>query len=200
LPAQGAAEFRPYRRALNALVAFVAVGGILYLLASIAVSVFAKRQVPLKGKPINAQNIDEVLVCQDNVEQLFKDLNDETFSLQGLVGKQDTEAGARLAMQWEDFSKRWHDRWSEVGQRCRFVELRDRGLGADFDRLAWAHEDLEDMKLKFAALLRNYIDEQVPHIESIRRSLEASRRGLEARKRKATADTPQAEGAQTKVN
>ena len=178
----------------------MAVGGILYLLASIAVSVFAKRQVPLKGKPINAQNIDEVLVCQDNVEQLFKDLNDETFSLQGLVGKQDTEAGARLAMQWEDFSKRWHDRWSEVGQRCRFVELRDRGLGADFDRLAWAHEDLEDMKLKFAALLRNYIDEQVPHIESIRRSLEASRRGLEARKRKATADTPQAEGAQTKVN
>jgi hypothetical protein len=200
LPAQGATEFRPYRRALNAIVAFVAVGGILYLLASIAVSVFAKRQVPLKGKPINAQNIDEVLVCQGNVEQLFKDLNDETFSLQGLVGKQDTEAGARLAMEWDDFSKRWHDRWSEVGQRCRFVELRDRGLGADFDRLAWAHEDLEDMKLKFAALLRNYIDEQVPHIESIRRSLEASRRGLEARKQKATANTPQAEGAQTKVN
>jgi hypothetical protein len=196
LPAQGAAEFRPYRRALNGIVAFVAVGGILYLLTSIAVSVFAKRQVPLKGKPINAQNIDEVMTCQSDVEQLFKDLNDETFGLQGLVGKKDAD----LAIQWEDFSKRWHDRWSEVGQRCRFVELRDRGLGADFDRLAWAHEDLEDMKLKFAALLRNYIDEQVPHIESIRRSLETSRRGLEARKRQATAISPQTEGAQTKVN
>ena len=157
---------------------------------------FSKRQVHLKEKPINAENIDDVLNCQDRVEQLFKDLNDETFGLQGLVGKKDTD----LAQQWEDFSKTWQDKWSEVGQRCRFVEMRDRGLGADFDRLAWAHEDLEDMKLKYAALLRNYIDEQVPHIESIRRSLETSRRGLEARKRKATAISPQTEGAQTKVN
>jgi hypothetical protein len=196
LPAEGATEFRPYRRAINAFVAAVAVGGILYLLASIAVSVFSKRQVPLKERPINAQNIDDVLKCQADVEQLFKDLNDETFGLQGLVGKKDTD----LAQQWEDFSKTWQDKWSEVGQRCRFVEMRDRGLGADFDRLAWAHEDLEDMKLKFAALLRNYIDEQVPHIESIRRSLETSRRGLEARKRKATVSAPQTEGAQTKVN
>src|SRR5262249_44684120 len=149
------------------------VGAILYLLASIGVSVFAKRHVPLQGKPIDASNIDEVLTCQTDVEQLFKELNEETFGLQGLVGKKDTD----LAQQWEDFSKRWHDRWTEVDQRCRFSEMRDRGLGADFDRLAWAHADLEDMKLKFAALLRNYIDDQVPHIESIRRSLEASRRG-----------------------
>ena len=45
--------------------------------------------------------------------------------------------------------------------------------------LAAIKKALADMQLKFAALLRNYIDEQVPHIESIRRSLEASRRGLE---------------------
>jgi hypothetical protein len=191
LAQEDAPEFRPYRRALGAVVAAFSVGAILYLLASIGVSVFSKRRVPLQGKPIDARNVEEVLTCQDDVERLFRELKDETFRLLGLVGKNDTD----VAEQWDDFSKRWHDRWSEVGQRCRFAELRDRGLGAEFDRLAWAHEDLEDMKLKFAALLRNYIDEQGPHIESIRRSLEASRRGLEAKRGKATANLPQAESA-----
>ncbi|HJZ84451.1 MAG TPA: hypothetical protein VKN99_04730 [Polyangia bacterium] len=180
-------EFSPYRKALQAIVAFVTVGSILYLLASIAVSVFSRRQVHLRRAPITGQDLDDLLTCQSDVEKLFREINERTFDLQARAAVKEVD----LAQHWEEFSKRWHEQFLEVGQRCRFVELRDRGLGTAFDRLAYAHADLEDVEHKFATLLRNYIDDQVPTIEDIRRSLEASRRGLEAQKRRQEAP-PQA--------
>jgi hypothetical protein len=179
LPSDPALEFRPYRRALQGIVAFVSIAGILYLLASIAVSVFSKQQVHLRGAPIRGDDPAEVLGCQNDVERLFREINAQTFGLQAMAGQRDTD----LAQQWEAFTRGWKREWAEVGQRCRFEELRDRGLGTDFDRLAYAHADLADLELKFAALLKRYVDDQVPHIEAIRRSLEASRRGLAARTR-----------------
>jgi hypothetical protein len=164
---------------LSVALAVLTVTGILYLLISIAFSVFEKRKVRLRGSRIQGENLEEVLRCQADVERLFHEVVDHTFDLQARASRQPLD----LAQQWEMFWQRWRDDWSEVGERCRFVELRDRGLGTAFDRLAYAHEALEQTGLKFATFLRNYIDNQVPHIEEIRRGLEASRRGLEAQRK-----------------
>jgi hypothetical protein len=162
--------------------AAITIGGVLYLVASIAVAVFSRQQGHPLGKPINAEDVDQLLQCQADVESLFHDLTDQTFGLYARVGRKQTD----IAQAWETFSRNWHDRWLGVGARCRFTELRDRGLDSAFDRLAYAHEALEDTELKFAAHLRDYIDHQVPHVEEIRRSLESSRGGLESRMRKLT--------------
>jgi hypothetical protein len=189
LAAEPATEFRPYRRALQGILASVTILAVVYLLTSIAVSVFAKRRVHLKGKPIQAENIDDVLACQADVERLFHELAGRTFELCARPSR----AKADLGEEWESFSQKWHDDWAEVGGRCRFLELRDRGLGADFDRLAWAHDALEDVKYKLAAILRAFADGEGREIAAIRHSLEASRQGLVTRKRAMT--PPQAHGA-----
>jgi hypothetical protein len=172
---ESAAEYGPYRRALQGILAVLTISGILYLLASIALAVFSKHKVNLTRSPIHPGNPTEMLICQGDVERLFHDLNERTFTLPTLVSQRE----ANVAQQWDMFSKRWRTEWQEVGERCRFLELRDRGLGTAFDRLAYSHADLEDVELKFAALLRNYIDQQMPHIEEIRRNLDESRKGLE---------------------
>ena len=192
MPSESATEFRPYRRALQAILASVTVGAILYLLASIAIAVFSKHPVRLRRPPISAENLDDLLSCQSDVERLFRDINEHTFEIQAQAARRDVD----LAQHWSEFSANWEREWRIVQAQCRFVELSDRGLGVGFDRLAHAHEALEVQKNKFAAMMRNYIDDQVPHIEEIRRSLEASRRGLESQRRAKT--PPQADGARAR--
>lgn len=174
---------------MQAILTTLTSAAILYLLASIAVSVFSNRTVRLRGNPIHADNVDEIIQCQEGVERLFQELNDRTFRLYALVGRQEVD----LAQKWQSFSRAWHNEWLELGQRCRFVELRDRGDGAAFDRLAYAHAALEEIELKFAALLRNYIEQQLPRLDEIRHDLEASRRGLEALKKKQAAPARRAD-------
>src|SRR5262249_35481016 len=119
---------------------------------------------------------EEIMQCQEGVERLFHDMNERTFGLYASVGRQEVD----LAQNWRAFSEAWHNEWLELGERCRFVELRDRGYGAAFDRLAYAHAALAEIELKFAARLRDYIDQQVPKLDEVRHDLEASRRGLQA--------------------
>jgi hypothetical protein len=174
-----ASEFRPYLRTLQATLASVAILAILYLLTSIAWSVFRRGQVRLRRAPIQAGNIDDLLQCQAEVERLFQEMNDRTFDLHALAAHKESD----LAQQWEVFSQRWRGDWAEVDARCRFEELRDRGLGTAFDRLAYAHEALHTLQLKFASGLKNYIDNEAPQIEGIRRGLAEARTGLEKQKR-----------------
>src|SRR5687767_11385804 len=93
-------EYRVYRRALGAIFAVLTIGGILYLLASIAVGVFGQPEVVMGLKPISAENLNEQLGCQTDVERLFHQLNDDGFRLQARVG----QAPVNLMAEWEAFS------------------------------------------------------------------------------------------------
>src|ERR1043166_590710 len=104
------------------------VGAILYLLASIAISFFSKHPVRLRRPPISAENLDDLLSCQTDVERLFREINERTFEIQAQAARRDVD----LAQHWSEFTGRWESDWRIVQAQCRFLELSDRGLGAAF--------------------------------------------------------------------
>ena len=162
---------------------------IAWLIASVAHSLFARPAVrPSATFSGRADDVDALLTCQADVESLFDDVNRKLFDLQALGARYDIQ----IAEQWEGFSKRWKQRWREVGARCRFEELSNHGLGAPYDHLAVVYDELEGVQRAYAVLLYNYIDHHASQVDDIRHTLETSRKAFE--KQRATRGVPSRAG------
>ncbi len=147
-----------------------------WLIASVAHNLFARPAVrPSATFSGRADDVDALLVCQADVESLFDDVNRKLFDLQALGARYDIA----MAEQWEAFSKRWKQRWREVGARCRFDELQNHGLGAAYDHLAVVYDELEEVQRAYAMLLYNYIDHHASRVDDMRHTLETSRKTFE---------------------
>ena len=149
---------------------------IAWLIASVAHALFARPAVrtgaTFSGR---ADDVDALLTCQADVESLFDDVNRKLFDLQALGSRYDIA----MAEQWEAFSKRWKQRWREVGARCRFGELQNHGLGAAYDHLAVVYDELDGVQRAYAVLLYQYIDQHASQVNDIRHALETSRKTFE---------------------
>jgi hypothetical protein len=171
-------EFRRYRQGLQ-IVTFGSTAIIIaWLIASVAHSLFAHPAVRATANATfsgRADDYDALLTCQADVETLFDEINRKLFDLQALGARYDIA----MAEQWEAFSKRWKQRRREVGARCRFDELRNRGLGAAYDHLAVVYGELEEVQRAYAVLLYSYIDHHASRVEDIRHTLESSRKTFE---------------------
>jgi hypothetical protein len=175
-PRKAKPEFRKYRRGLQIATFGTAAIIIAWLIASVAHSLFAHPAVQASATfSGRADDYDALIQCQADVEALFDGINRKLFDLQALGARYDIER----AEQWEAFSKRWKQRRREVGARCRFEELRNRGLGAAYDHLAVVYDELEEVQRAYAVLLYNYIDHHASRVDDIRHALETSRKTLE---------------------
>jgi hypothetical protein len=169
-------EFRRYRQGLQIVTFGTSAIVIAWLIASVAHALFARpaahASATFSGR---ADDVDALLTCQADVESLFDDQHQKLFAIQELGARYDIA----LAEQWEAFSKRWKQRWREVGARCRFEELENHGLGAAYDHLAVVYDELEEVQRAYAVLLYQYIDHHASQVDDIRHALESSRKAFE---------------------
>jgi hypothetical protein len=171
-------EFRRYRQGLQIATFTVTTAGIVWLLASVAHTLFAHPAVRSQDAARfsgRSDDVEALLHCQTDVESLFDALNRKLFDLQALGARYDFQ----LAEQWEAFSKQWKRRRLEIGARCRFEELANHGLGAAYDRLAAVYDELERMQRAYAVLLYHYVDHHESTVNDIRHALETSRKAIE---------------------
>lgn len=171
MPAETAQEFRSYRVTLGAIALGVTVTATLWLGSSVAYALFVHPR-PATGTT-SGTGTPDVARCEQEVEGLLDDLQ----RLAGAaVAGAPAEAGRPSPRQ--ELAEGWPRRWRDVGATCRFVELRDRGLGVAFDHTAWVHAELEGLHQGYATLLESYIVRQQPRVDELRRALEATRRAL----------------------
>jgi hypothetical protein len=178
-PREAKPEFRRYRQGLQIVTFGSAAIIVAWLIASVAHSLFAHPAVrPSATFSGRVDDVDALLTCQADVESLFNDVNRKLFDIQALGARYDIER----TEQWDAFSKHWKQRWREIGARCRFDELQNRGLGAAYDHLAVVYDELEEVQRAYAVLLYNYIDHHASRVDDIRHTLESSRKTFEAQR------------------
>ncbi len=95
------------------------------------------------------------------------------------VGDPDPDETAR---RWVESHTRWFKQWQDTGHRCRFRELRDQGLGATYDHLAWIHARLGELHDAYVAQLNHFMARHASEVEEIRRALDSSRKTLEVQR------------------
>lgn len=174
-------EFRRYRLGTYIVAALAVAGGVAWMIASVAHSLFShpevRSRIMFSGK---ANDIDAQLDCQHEVSALFTELNHKSFELPKDAALQDFE----LVGEWEAFSRSWKQRWRQVGVQCRFNELAGRGIGAGYDRLAVVHEQLELMQRAYSVLIDNYLSHHASRVDELRHSLKTSREEIERQRPK----------------
>ena len=182
-PESSQPEFRHYRLTLGAIVFGLTTLAVVWLASSVAVALFVRPRVDVAaGERFSgrADDVEGMLRCARRLDELLA-------ALDGMMGRIATQASGSSAFR-QEFEQDWPDRWRKVGAGCRFEELRDRGLGATYDHLAWVHATLQEEHRGDAVLLESYMAHHEPRVNDLRRALEASEKALE-RKRAAEGGT-----------
>jgi hypothetical protein len=169
LARKGTPEFRRYRQVLQGGFAFIAVGGVIYLMVSIAVSVFFRPERLARLPQISTEKgqLEEQLGCQREVQELFDGLNLALSERQKDVGTSNVDVLAK----WDAWKETWHTRWAQVGYRCRFKELRGAGYGQPYDRMAELHESLEEIEQRYDSLLIRFLKNEARSVAEVRSAL-----------------------------
>jgi hypothetical protein len=144
-----------------------------YLLVSVGVGIYRERHPTLRGEPVSAQlTHDELLQCWQELSEVSLVLQQRFESLHDLLEGDNAQS-------WADEVYKWRDRWTALGQRCRF-----RGGGVarrpkEFDAMAAAYNELADMEALYTKDLLKFGNQLSPQLRRIRQLIEKIGQRLE---------------------
>jgi hypothetical protein len=159
---------RRHRLAFLAIVAILAGAIGVLVTASIVIELFAT------GRPAarrEAPSAAEQAACNRDVRALLERLVREAARLEQLPLE---GRGEDLVKTWDSTIQAWDDEWAALGERCRFAQLADRGLGTAYDRIAWVHHSLPTTKLKYAEMMARFSRDLAGEVAEMRRALDKS--------------------------
>ena len=172
-PEPAAQEFRSYRRFLaSAVLVFICLGSS-YLLASVGVGIYRERHPMLRGEPVSARlTHDELLQCWQELSEVSLVLQQRFESLHDLLE-------GDKAQDWADEVYKWRDRWTALGQRCRFRGGAVAGRPKEFDNMAAAYNELAEMEAVYTKDLLRFGKELAPQLDRLRKQIDSIGQRLE---------------------
>ena len=165
-PPQG--EFRPYRRFVSWLIlTFVTLGSV-YLMVSVAVTIYRRRNAVPSGAPIGAVATEADLDgCLDELRDVTQGLASHLENFQ-LIAHYDTEEAQR----WADHRAFWLGQWKAADERCHFAAARPGRFSKEWEQLAVIHAELRETEASYNKELLRFGRDQAPRLDRIKERLE----------------------------
>jgi hypothetical protein len=163
------AEFRRYRRLLSWLIlGFVSLGST-YLLVSVGVTIYRRRNAVPTGAPIGAQaSTGDVESCAEELSDVEKGLERHLENFHGLLAHYDPSEAQR----WDEDRAFWLGQWKAAGERCRYNEPRPGRHRKNWEELAVVHSQLQAIESTYHRELVRFGQTEAPRLNSIRERLE----------------------------
>lgn len=159
------AEFRPYRRFVSWLVLSVIVLGSVYLLTSVGVSIYRRRNVSPVGDKVSTQFTDsEIVSCYEELDDVRQGLQKHLENFHHLLASYDQAEAQR----WAEEGNSWTAGWKVLGQRCRFGELPAARLRKELEQMAAAHEELGQTNDLYTRAFKRFGTDLAPRMDRIR--------------------------------
>jgi hypothetical protein len=168
-------EFRRYRRFVSWFVlAFVSIGSA-FLLASVGVTIYRRRNAVPAGAPVGRVATDADLeTCHEELTDVEQGLERHLENFHHLVAHYD----AAEAQRWSEDQTFWLGQWRAADERCHFTEPRTGPHVKDWEQLGVIHADLRETEAIYTKELRRFGQDQAPRLDRIRERLEKVGRHL----------------------
>src|SRR5262252_687600 len=160
-PAQSAStspsEFRRYRRFLSWLVlGFVSLGSA-YMLVSVGVSIYRRRNAVPLGAPVGATaSPADLQGCLEELSVVEQALEGHLENFHNLLAHYDADEAQR----WAESESFWLGQWKAAGERCRFTDSRHGPLGKTWEELGVIYGELRTTETTYTRELQRFAQHQ----------------------------------------
>jgi hypothetical protein len=156
-------EYRRYRRFLSGLVlTFVTIGSA-YLLVSVGVTIYRRRNAVPLGAPVGASAAD-LESCAEELTDVEQALERHLDNFDHLVAHYDADEAQR----WDEDRAFWDGQWKAAGRRCRYGDPRPGPLSKQWEQLAVIHGELHDTEQSFNKELIRFGQTEAPRLDRLR--------------------------------
>jgi hypothetical protein len=168
-------EFRRYRRFLSWLVlGFVSLGSA-YMLVSVGVTIYRRRNAVPSGAPIGAlASPADVQGCLEEISVVEQALERHLENFHNLLAHYD----AAEAQRWAESESFWLGQWKAAGERCRFAEPRKGPLAKSWEELGVIYAELRTTEATYTKELQRFAKHQAPRLDQMRERLKSVSRRI----------------------
>jgi hypothetical protein len=168
-------EYRRYRRFLSWLVlAFVSLGSS-YLLVSVGVTIYRRRQPEPIGAPTGDTAAD-LESCAGELDEVEQGLERHLDNFDHLVAHYDADEAQR----WSEDRAFWLGQWRAAEGRCRYGAPRTGPLAKQWEQLAVIHGELRDTESSYGKELVRFGQTEAPRLDRLRERLASVERQIGA--------------------
>jgi hypothetical protein len=163
-------EFRRYRRFLSWLVlGFVSLGSA-YMLVSVGVSIYRRRNAVPSGAPVGSPaSTADLQGCLEEVAVVEQALERHLENFHNLLAHYDADEAQR----WAESESFWLGQWKAAGQRCRFGERHKGPLAKSWEDLAVIYDELKTTEGTYTTKLHDFAKNQAPRLDQMRERLKS---------------------------
>jgi len=168
-------EFRRYRRFLSWFVlGFVSLGSA-YMLVSVGVTIYRRRNAVPLGAPVGAlASPADLQGCLEELTVVEQALESHLENFHNLLAHYDADEAQR----WAESESFWLGQWKAAGQRCRFSEPRKGPLAKSWEELRVIYDDLQRTEQTYTKELRHFAETQAPRLDQMRERLKSVSRRI----------------------
>jgi len=163
-------EFRRYRRFLSWLVlGFVSLGSV-YMLVSVGVSIYRRRNAVPAGAPVGSPATPaDLRGCLEEVGVVEQALERHLENFHNLLAHYDTDEAQR----WAESESFWLGQWKAAGERCRFTQRHQGPLAKSWEELRVIYDELKNTEATYTKELQGFARHQAPRLDQMRERLKS---------------------------
>jgi hypothetical protein len=161
-------EFRRYRRFVSAFILTFVCLGCTWLLASVGVTIWRRRNAVPSGAPVGTvASAADLLGCQEELADVAHGLERHLDNFH-LVSHYDADEAQR----WASDRTFWLGQWKAADQRCHFAAARPGKFTKEWEQLAVIHAELRETEASFSKELLRFGKDQAPRLDRIKQRLD----------------------------
>jgi hypothetical protein len=161
-------EFRRYRRLVSALVLGFVSLGCAYLLVSVGVTIYRRRNAVPNGSTVAAAaSLSDLQSCHEELTDVEQGLERHLENYHRLLAHYD----AAEAQRWSEDQSFWLGEWKAAGKRCVFGSPRSGPLSKEWEELAVIHAELRETEAAYTKDLLHFGQTEAPRLDRVRERL-----------------------------
>jgi hypothetical protein len=161
-------EYRRYRRFVSWFILTFVSLGCTYLLISVGVTIYRRRNAVPSGAPVGVvASAADLQSCQEELTDVAHGLERHLDNFH-LVSHYDADEAQR----WASDRRFWLGQWKAADERCHFAATRPGRFTKEWEQLAVIHAELRETEASYSKELLRFGKDQAPRLDRIRERLD----------------------------